>query len=229
MPEMESDVSLKPDALATLKLLGLKGGVDTEIKVSCSDLAAETGTSDQTISRRLQSLEASGVVEREMVSDGQWINLTDTGRRVLRHEYEEYKQIFDHSSTVELRGTVVSGMGEGEYYISQEGYMTQFREKLGYEPFPGTLNLELTDESARKRSALKNAEGILIEEWENEERTFGAATCYPADIQGVEGHVIYPHRTHYPDQMLELIAPVKLIDELDLEDGDTLEVEVNLE
>lgn len=229
MPELESDAPLKPDALATLKIIGLRGGVDSEVKVSCSDLADEMDTSDQTISRRLQSLESSGAVQRETVSDGQWITVTEEGEHVLRHEYEEYKQIFDRDRTVTLEGKVVSGMGEGEYYISLDGYMRQFRNKLGYEPYPGTLNLELHPESSRKRSALKSAEGILIEEWENEERTFGAATCYPADIQGVEGHVIYPHRTHYPDEMLELIAPVKLIDELSLEDGDTLEVEVNLE
>ncbi|MDY6780756.1 MAG: DUF120 domain-containing protein, partial [Halobacteria archaeon] len=110
-----------------------------------------------------------------------------------------------------------------------DGYMRQFREKLGYEPFPGTLNLELDPESERARSALSNSEGIEIEEWENEERTFGAATCYPAEIEGIEGHVIYPHRTHYPDEMLEVIAPVKLLDELGIGEGDVVNVEVTIE
>jgi len=225
MPEMES-VSVGPDELVVLKLLGLRGGVEAGAKVSCSELSDALDTSDQTVSRRLRSLEESGVVEREMLSDGQWIEVTDEGASVLRREYDDYRRIFEGDDTVELVGEIVSGMGEGKYYISLDGYVEQFVEKLGYEPFPGTLNLSLDDESTRRRRALESADGTLIEEWENEERTFGAVTCYEASIDGEEGHVIRPHRSHYPDDTLELIAPVKLRKELGVDYGDTLTVEV---
>ncbi len=219
---------MKRDSLEVLKHLGARGGLDTRVKVSCSDLAETLDTSDQTVSRRLQSLENSDAVEREIVADGQWITITEDGETVLRKEYESYRRIFEETTKLELTGEIVSGMGEGSYYIGLEGYQRQFRDRLGYEPFEGTLNVELTEESTRRRSALDDNEGILIEEWENEERTFGAATCYPASIEGQEAHVIYPHRTHYPDDMLEVIAPVKLFDELDLEHGDDVTVEVEL-
>ncbi len=226
---MESAVGAKPDELAALKLLGLEGGVEAGAKVSCSDLASRMDTSDQTASRRLQALEEDGLVEREMLSDGQWIEVTEDGEKVLRREYDDYRRIFESAETVELVGEVVSGMGEGKYYISLDGYVEQFVEKLGYEPFPGTLNLSLDDESTRRRAALENVEGTLIEEWENEERTFGAATCYEASIDGVEAHVIRPHRSHYPDETLEVIAPIKLRDELGIDYGDDVTVEVSLE
>lgn len=229
MSEMESAVGAKPDELAALKLLGLEGGVEAGAKVSCSDLASRMDTSDQTASRRLQALEEDGLVEREMLSDGQWIEVTEDGEKVLRREYDDYRRIFESAETVELVGEVVSGMGEGKYYISLDGYVEQFVEKLGYEPFPGTLNLSLDDESTRRRAALENVEGTLIEEWENEERTFGAATCYEASIDGVEAHVIRPHRSHYPDETLEVIAPIKLRDELGIDYGDDVTVEVSLE
>lgn len=227
MPELE-DGRVKYDALNALKLLGAEGGLHSRVKVSCSDLADRLDTSDQTVSRRLQSLEDAGAVEREIVADGQWIDVTEEGERALRTEYEDYRRIFEEESTFELRGEITSGMGEGSYYIGLDGYQRQFRDKLGYEPYEGTLNVELDDDSTRKRSALDNSEGLLIEEWENEERTFGAATCYPASIRGQEAHVIYPHRTHYPDDMLEVIAPVKLFDELDLEQGEEVAVEVRV-
>lgn len=228
MPKLEKELSIKHDALAVLKILGLKGALEREVKVSCRTLAQGMDTSEQTISRRLQSLESEDLLEREIVTDGQWVTLTSKGKKLLRDEYEDYRHIFEDSKTVEFRGEVESGMGEGEYYISLDGYMRQFREKLGYEPFPGTLNIQLDDESTRARSALKNLDGIEIEEWETEERTFGGATCYPADIEGVDGHIIYPHRTHYPEEMLEVIAPIKLRDELELEDEDEIKVEVTL-
>ncbi|XGI84331.1 DUF120 domain-containing protein [Halorutilales archaeon Cl-col2-1] len=228
MPELERRPPVKHEAVAVLKILGLEGGVEREVKTSCSGLGERIGTSDQTVSRRLQSLESSDLIDREMAADGQWIEITDEGERVLRNEYEEYRRIFEDATTVDLTGEVVSGMGEGEYYISLDGYQRQFQEKLGYEPFPGTLNIELDDDSVRARSAVNNADGILIEEWENEERTFGALTCYEAEIGGVDGHLVKPHRSHYPEDMAEVIAPVKLRDELGLEDGDGITVEVKL-
>ncbi len=229
MSELESAVRAEPDELAALKILGLEGGVEAGAKVSCSDLASGMETSDQTASRRLQALEEDGLVEREMLSDGQWVEMTEEGETVLRREYDDYRRIFEGAETVELVGEVVSGMGEGKYYISLDGYVEQFVERLGYEPFAGTLNLDLDEESIRRRAALENAEGIPIDEWENEDRTFGAVTCYEASVEGVESHVIRPHRSHYPDDTLEVIAPVKLREELGIDYGDEVTVEVTLE
>ena len=109
--------------------------------------------------------------------------------------------------------------------------MTQFRDRLGYEPFPGTLNVALSAESVRARGemgALKDT-ATPIDGWEDDERTFGPATCYAARVEAAgrtyEGaHVIVPERTHHDDTQLELIAPVKLRDELDLSDGDGLRI-----
>jgi riboflavin kinase len=229
MSELESAVRAEPDELAALKILGLEGGVEAGAKVSCSDLASGMETSDQTASRRLQALEEDGLVEREMLSDGQWVEVTEEGETVLRREYDDYRRIFEGAETVELVGEVVSGMGEGKYYISLDGYVEQFVERLGYEPFAGTLNLDLDEESIRRRAALENAEGIPIDEWENQDRTFGAVTCYEASVEGAEAHVIRPHRSHYPDDTLEVIAPVKLREELGIDYGDEVTVEVTVE
>jgi len=220
------------DELAALKLLALDGALDSEVKVSCADLADRLDASNQTASRRLQRLDDAGLLTREIVSNGQWVSITDDGEWELKREYEDYRRIFEDVAGVDLTGTVTSGMGEGRHYISLSGYMEQFEDRLGYEPFPGTLNVDLTEESVRARSAMEALDPVPIDGWEDGDRTYGPAVCYPAAIQTTDdetyeqAHVIAPERTHHDEDQLELIAPAKLRDEMDLDDGDHLTVHV---
>lgn len=218
------------DELAVLRQLGLDGALSGETKISCSALADRLETSSQTASRRLQALEGSDLITRETVADGQWIAITDDGERALRAEYDAYRRLFEGRSSVDLEGLVTGGMGEGKHYISLPGYMAQFEEKLGYEPFPGTLNVELTEEGVRRRGALGSLEPVHIDGWEDDDRTYGPCVCYPATILAddeYEGaHVIAPERTHHDEDQLEVIAPVKLREELGLDDDDRITVRV---
>ena len=221
------------DELAALKFIALDGGRTGQVKISCSGLAERLDASSQTASRRLQRLDAAGHLDRDVAADGQWVSLTESGAAALHHEYAQYRRIFEGNdpSTVELEGTVTSGMGEGRHYISLSGYMEQFADRLGYEPFPGTLNVDLDEESVRARSAMSSLSGVPIDSWEDDERTFGPATCYAAtvaydDAAAAETHIIVPERTHHDETQLEIIAPVKLREELALDDGDTVSVRV---
>ncbi|MFB6218691.1 MAG: DUF120 domain-containing protein [Halobacteriaceae archaeon] len=223
--------SVGHDELATLRLVAREGGLPGPTKVSCSGLGERLGASTQTASRRLQRLEAAGLLDREVVSDGQWVELTDEGEAALRREYEAYRRLFEGERTVELAGEVTSGMGEGRHYISLSGYMEQFRERLGYEPFAGTLNVELDAESVRARAGIESLAPVPIDGWEDEERTYGPAVCYPARVEADggtydEAHVIAPERTHHDEDQLEIIAPEKLRDALELADGDHVTVHV---
>ncbi|MFC7059085.1 CTP-dependent riboflavin kinase [Halovenus salina] len=227
----ETRRALDSAEVLTLKHLALVGALDGERKLSCASLADRLDASTQTASRRLQRLEEEGFIDRDVVSDGQWITITDDGRRRLRTEYETYRRIFEVDEELTLAGTVTSGMGEGRHYITLSGYMRQFREKLGYEPFPGTLNVDLTEESIRTRTRLDALDPIVIDGWESDDRTYGPAYCYPAtltvgDEQYAETHVITPERTHHGDDHLELIAPEKLRDTLPAEDGTEVSIRV---
>ena len=220
------------EAVATLRRVALDGGLPGEAKVSCAGLAEAFDVSSQTVSRRLRQLEAAGLIERDTVYDGQWIAVTDAGEARLREEYQAYRRLFESPTAVDLGGVVTSGMGEGRHYISLPGYMAQFADRLGYEPFPGTLNLELDEESTRRRTGLAAFDSIPIDGWADDERTFGPAACYPATVATPEGdryegaHVIAPERTHHDEGQLELIAPDRLRDALNVIDGDRLEVRV---
>ncbi|MFB6176190.1 MAG: DUF120 domain-containing protein, partial [Halobaculum sp.] len=104
--------------------------------------------------------------------------------------------------------------------------------RLDYEPFHGTLNVDLTDESLRARAGLDSVAGVPIDGWEGEERTYGPATCYRATVETESGdtfdpcHVIVPERTHHDERQLEVIAPEKLRAELSLADGDTVTIRI---
>lgn len=226
-----TDGAVGYDELATLKLLAIEGALEGQEKVSCSALADDLDASNQTASRRLQRLDDTGYVEREMVSDGQWVEITGEGESALRREYADYRRIFERDAAIELQGFVTSGMGEGRHYISLPGYMEQFIEKLGYEPFAGTLNVDLTDESVRARAGMASLEPVTIEGWEDDERTYGPAFCYPASVAVGDSiyepaHVIAPERTHHDEDQLEVIAPEKLREALGLDDDDEVTINV---
>jgi riboflavin kinase len=231
MAETATASTVGPDELAALKRIALDGGLDGRAKLSCSGLADRLDASAQTASRRLQRLDDADLLDREVLADGQRVTVTEAGAALLRREYADYRRLFEVETTLSLDGTVTSGMGEGRHYISLSGYMAQFRDRLDYEPFPGTLNVELTAESARARSELEamTDEATPIDGWEDGDRTFGPATCYAARVEAGDdsydgAHVIVPERTHHDATQLELIAPVKLRDVLDLDDGERLTV-----
>lgn len=218
---------MKPRLLDTLKELALLGAVHEHVSVSTAQLGRLLGVSQQAASARVLKLLDQGFVSRTLGGRSQQLKLTDRGMEVLRAEYTAYRQIFEMESQVHFRGRVERGLGEGFYYMSQEGYRRQFRKKLDFDPYPGTLNLKLEGRQAAKLEILRKAEGIPIEGFTDKGRTFGGASCFPASAGNVDCVAIVPVRSHYQD-VLELIAPVQLRKELGLRDGDLVEVVVHL-
>jgi riboflavin kinase len=220
------------DELAALKTLALEGALGERATVTCAGLADRLDASNQTASRRLQRLEDAGLLEREILGDGQRVVLTGDGERALQREYADYRRIFERDAGVSLSGVVTSGMGEGRHYITLPGYMEQFESRLGYAPFAGTLNLELDEESVRARARMDAIDPIPIDGWEDEDRTYGPAFCWPATLETPSGeryeesHVIAPERTHHGADQLEVIAPERLRDALGLDDDDHVTVHV---
>ncbi len=214
--------------LEVLKTLALMNASRKVIKISSKELAEKIGQSLQTAARRLRELEEMMLIERTLTKDGQFVVITEEGKRTLYREYLDYKKIFEEPESVKLHGHVFSGVGEGRYYVSLEGYRRQFREKLGFDPYPGTLNLRIPREEMYFRRRLDEEEGILIEGFSTADRTFGEVKAFKCRIRGIDCAAVLPKRTHYPADVLEIIAPVKLRDVLGLRDGDVVEVEVFL-
>jgi CTP-dependent riboflavin kinase len=55
-----------------------------------------------------------------------------------------------------MRGIILSGLGQAQYFLTREGYSRQILERLSFVPFPRTLNVLLDDpfptEYGRSRS-----------------------------------------------------------------------------
>ena len=160
------------------------------------------------------------------------ITILKKGISDLRKEFSEYSLIFGTQEKIEMKGVLETGLGEGGYYISKKGYMEQFQSKLKWKPYEGTFNLRLNDDEIPKIEAMKAAEGILIEGFEQEGRTFGKAWVFKCSLKNgkeiVENcAIISPKRTHYR-RVVEIISPIFLRDKLNAKDGDTFSIKVDL-
>lgn len=220
------------DELATLKKLAQQGALGNEIEISLSNIAADLEVSTQTVSRRLRELADAELIDRTRTNEGQRIALLPAGIETLRDEYEEYQAIFNTVPEVSLTGRVTSGMGRGRHFIELDGYNEQFEEKLGYSPFPGTFNVELEDDSLPSRSLLALLPSIQIDEWEEDDNTYGSAVCYPVTVTNSAGsksanaHILIPDRTDHATSQLELISTHHLREKLGVTDGDGVNIDV---
>lgn len=124
-----------------------------------------------------------------------------------------------------LSGKVVSGFGVGKYYLSFVEYKKQIQEIFGFEPYEGTLNIELSPrETTRKIQFLKNSKPILIKGFVKDKRTFGDLFAYPCKIKEIICVIIVPSYTQHPPNILEVIAPVNLKNIVDKKLGDTINI-----
>ncbi len=216
--------------LFTLLKLAEMGAHRRTAKISTEYLAGKLGTSQQTASRYLIELENKGWIKRTITPEGCLIKITDTGIKELQKIYSNLRFLIEtaYPPSITLEGTVFTGLGEGAYYISKEQYKKQFIEKLGFDPYPGTLNLKLTtDYDFKTRSELEAYPAIEVEGFKNEDRTFGPVKCYPAIVENkVRGALISALRSHYDASVIEIIAPVFLRKHLKLKDGHKVKVEV---
>lgn len=211
--------------IQSLKRLALLGAHNKPVEMSSVEFASYMDSSPQTAARRLKSLEDERLISRQILHNGQLISITKNGITALQKELNDYREIFSGNGAVKiLSGKVITGLGEGQYYISLEGYRTQFREKLGFDPYPGTLNIKLEPQSIELRKRI--SANIKISGFTDQNRTFGRGTCFNVKISDIKGAVITPERTHYPENIIEVIAPVNLRQYLNLGDGGTVAVEV---
>ncbi|HIH69473.1 DUF120 domain-containing protein [Methermicoccus shengliensis] len=216
------------DAVSCLKHLAMLGALHENVEMGVVRFGTLIGKSPQTAARRLEQLERAGYIERVRSGGRTAVRITPLGAKRLREEYEDYRAIFTSQGDDEfvLSGVVVRGMGEGQYYTVVDGYRTQFIEKLGIDPYPGTLNIRLDEESMAGRRRMRMLEGIPIEGFTDQNRTFGSGRCYPALMEDIPCAVVEPSRTHYGEDIVEVISPVCLREELGLADGSPARVRI---
>jgi len=219
---------MRAGLLITLyKIAETAGGIG-EAKCTTAEIAKKLGLSQQTASRHLIELEKLGHIKRMKATRGEFIQITPKGAEQLNSMYLTLQRIFEGPKReVLIEGEVFTGLGEGAYYVSQPGYRRQFIEKLGFDPYPGTLNLKVEKQSQRERGILETYPSITLEGFMNGMRSFGQVKCYKARVnEKVDGIVVTALRSHYGEDVLEIVAPKNLRQILGLKDGDSVKVRV---
>jgi riboflavin kinase, archaea type len=114
-----------------------------------------------------------------------------------------------------FRGTVFSGNGDGRKFIDLPWVKRQIQEKLGFTPYPGTLNIRLTKEGIKQKKMLENAEQLEI----FPAKGYCTGKLFKAHIDSLDSAIIVPQVPNYPSEVLEVIAPLYLRERLKITDG----------
>jgi riboflavin kinase, archaea type len=213
--------------ILALRRIALMGGMHDYVIISSRELGEMLTMSQQSASKRILELLDEGLISRDLGARRQRIKLTQKGVDLLRKEYSEYQRIFEMRDEVAIKGTVITGMGEGQYYVTQPGYTEQFTDKLGFTPYEGTLNVKIPASELHKVQTVKKSKPIVVKGFERNGRTFGDVECHKATIQNVECAIVLPTRSHY-DDVLEVLCKYHLRRTLSLTDGSEVEVRISL-
>ena len=123
-----------------------------------------------------------------------------------------------------FEGIVVTGEGNGKKYLGLSWVKRQIEEKLGYTPYLGTLNLTLTKESIQRKRLLEKKKGVTICPAEG----YCVGFLFKACIKSLDCAVVLPEVKGYPENVLEIVAPLNLRETMNLKDGDGVIVSVQV-
>ena len=201
------------------------------IVINSSEFGNLLGLSQQTGSRRINELIDLGWIKRTIEGKSQKISITKQGANIMLLIYKNLKKLL---GSILIVGEVSEGMHEGGYYVSIKGYYDQFKDKLGFEPYKGTLNLKLSDTNiAILREKLDNIVPVVIDGFKDQNREYGPVRCYDVIITRLDdmtkqrkAAILDIQRTHHEKNIIEILAKPFLRDYFNLKDGDKLIIEV---
>jgi riboflavin kinase len=220
---------LKTQHLLTLSHLFSQGGRHNFVTITTTLLGKNIGKSQQAASLHLKELEDGGFIERIYHGRTFSVKITQKGYSEISTLYDLLSKSISISPThLELTGKIVSGMGEGAYYMSLKGYTKQFKSKLGYIPFPGTLNVKLNDEKyVQAVNHLSEHTDVKIQSFSDGKRTFGWVKCFSGIINNkIDCELIILERTHHDHSIIEFISRKNIRKSLQLKDNSTVKIKI---
>ena len=124
-----------------------------------------------------------------------------------------------------LIGRLATGIGQGEHFTRLDWARAQFKDRLGIDPYPGTVNVIVDDpDSMPVWVRVKRAPGIRIENPGDGPHDCDAR-CYPVTVAGrIDGAIVVPEIDGYPPAQVEIIADIGVREALGIEDGDPVEI-----
>ena len=222
---------LKIQHLLTLSYLLSKGAKYNYVTLTSSSLGKNIHKSQQAASKHLLELEQNKFITRIISGRKISVKITSKGfSEIVKLSSTLQKSLDSSPSHVDLEGTLISGMGEGAYYMGLKGYTKQFQSKIGYIPFPGTLNIRL-DQKIHQESIkqFETLNGIKIKSFSDGKRTYGWVKCFSAKLNNsINCQLILLERTHHDDSVIELISKVCLRKNAKLKDGSKVSIKIEI-
>lgn len=122
-----------------------------------------------------------------------------------------------------LIGRLATGIGMGKTFTRLDWARRQFMEKVGIDPYPGTINVIVDDpDSMPVWVRIKRTAGIHIDN-PNDGPHDCDAKCWRVSIDGrIDGAIVFPLVDGYPPAQVEIVAAVGVREALGIEDGDTV-------
>jgi len=223
---------LKIQHLLTLSHLLSKGAKYNYVTITTSSLGKNIHKSQQAASKHLLELEENKFITRIINGRNLSVKITSKGfSEMVKLSSVLQKSLDSSPSHIDLKGTLVSGMGEGAYYMGLKGYTKQFQSKIGYIPFPGTLNVRL-DQKIHQESIkqFETLNGIKIKSFSDGKRTYGWVKCFSAKLNNsINCQLIVLERTHHDDSVIELISKVCLRKNAKLKDGSKVSIKIKID
>lgn len=220
---------LKVQHILTLAELISKGARHNFIPITTSTLGKSIHKSQQAASKHLLELEKDGFIERIVSGRKSSVKITSKGySEMVKLSSILKSSLKSFPSILELKGTLVSGMGEGAYYMSLNGYTKQFKSKINYIPFPGTLNVKLDQkEHIEAALQLRSLNGVIIKGFSDGKRTYGWVKCFKCKLNNaIDGQLIVLERTHHDNSIVEIISKINIRKNAKLSDGAKLAIKI---
>lgn len=217
------------EMLSILIYLAKKGALCRPVGITTSHVGKELGMSQQSVSRWLMTLEKRGYMERNKGIRGYMVQITTPGKSYMRDVKQGLEHALSATDKLIIKGRVISGMGEGQYYIGLDGYKKGINENLGFVPYPGTLNLKLkTLRECQFKERLAATKGVMVPSFTGNKRTFGSLKCFHCRLDDIYGAVIIPERSHYGNDVIEIVSSHNLREKMKLKDGNDISIEVTM-
>ena len=217
------------ELIALILELAKQGCTRAPVNIDKALVASNLDISAWTLNNWLREAAKMGYVEAVSKGRGKRYMLTEKALSELHEILRELELAVKNVERLVLTGTVFRGLGEGAFYVTLTEYREHFRTFLGYDPYPGTLNVRLDADSVTRRKLLESFKGYRIPPIRRGDVDYCGAWLYKAVINGqVECGVVIPDRTTYGPDVLEVVAKVCLREALSIKDGDPVKVEVLL-
>lgn len=126
-----------------------------------------------------------------------------------------------------MSGIIFSDLGQAASFMALTWVQSALKQALGFEVFPATLNVRPREpqDAILWQRVRDGSGGLPLAPADN---GFCSARLFPIEIFGgaaqekIAGAILVPEVDDYPDDKIEIVAPLRLKQHLGVRDGDPL-------